>query len=318
MAALRDSGIKLNQVQRVPYENAFLIGDLLTDRITLLAGEPKAGKTLLAVGMVIALLNGEDEFLGLPVHRQLKHVVFGLSDDGAMEELRERFVGAVDESRITVFPVTNTGAANYWTDLRDELREQDADLFVLDNILGSLGDGDDITSSVTATTIIRNLRPISAAGIPVLAVTHTPKGAVEGSSVASSPIGGRAIGGGARGIVALRNSKSGGHIIQTAINRAKQNLNLKVNVQRLGPGADVPVWSIRERERAEPARGKDTSDRVQALVGQVLQEQPALSSLNAIAKAYGPTYGWKAETARKRLQGRIKHDGTKWTEEPAA
>lgn len=52
---------------------------------------------------------------------------------------------------------------------------------------------EDISSSVTAQRFGHSLRPITDMGIPVLVVTHTPKGTVEGMSVASSPIGGRAI-----------------------------------------------------------------------------------------------------------------------------
>lgn len=308
MGALRDTGIALSQVRRVPYRDAFLIGDLLTSRITLLSGEPKAGKTLLAVGMVTALLDGSHDFLGLPVHRQLQKVVFGLTDDGAKEELRERF--ATDEDKVTVFSVTDTGSPSYWADLNDDLRSHGADLFVLDNILGSLGNQDDISSSVTATAVIRNLRPISEAGIPVLAITHTPKGAIEGSNVASSPIGGRAIGGGARGIIALRKSAGSGRRVQTAINRARQDLDLAVEVGRKTPDSEVPVWTVRQQTRQ--VRGQETADKVSALVERILKDQPAEDSMRAVAKRYAADYGWRAETARSKLKGRITHDGAAW------
>lgn len=306
MGALKDTGIRLSEVERVPYESAFLIGDLLTNRITLLSGEPKAGKTLLAVAMVTALMDGSTEFLGLPIHRQLKRVVFGLTDDGASEELRERFIDAVDETCITVFSVADTSNPEYWTELAEDLKAHGADLFVLDNILGSLAVGDDIAASTTATTVIRNLRPISEAGIPVLAVTHTPKGTGEGVTVASSPIGGRAIGGGARGIVALRNSKKGGRIIETAMNRAQRNLDLKVDVRRRSEDSDVPVWTV--RECSTRARRTPVVDKAQAMVDRIVAEQPSATSLRAVAAAYASDFGWSPETARRRLGGRVAHD----------
>ncbi|MEV6776034.1 hypothetical protein [Streptomyces syringium] len=41
MGAIKEKGLQLHQIERIPYEEAFLIGDLLTTRITILSGEPK-------------------------------------------------------------------------------------------------------------------------------------------------------------------------------------------------------------------------------------------------------------------------------------
>ncbi|MET8567904.1 hypothetical protein [Streptomyces sp. NPDC004783] len=40
MGAITFKGRKLHEIEHVPYEQAFLIGDLLTSNITMLAGEP--------------------------------------------------------------------------------------------------------------------------------------------------------------------------------------------------------------------------------------------------------------------------------------
>lgn len=321
MSALRDSGITLlREAKRVPYEDAFLIGDLLTSRITVLSGEPKAGKTLLAVGMVTALLNGDPEFLGLRVHRNMQHVTFGLTDDGATEELYERFLGAVDPDSITSFVMDDTGSADYWTNLAKDLKESGTELFVLDNILGSLAVGDDIAASTTAATVVRNLRPIAQAGIPVLAITHTPKGATEGLTVASSPIGGRAIAGGARGIVVLRYSNKHGRVIETAINRARVDLRLNVEVRRLAEDSDVPVWTLRE-PKATPTSGKrvrsrraDSAETARQITERAVAEQPPVASLRALADLYAEEYGWSAHHARRKLAPLVRYDAsTGWT-----
>ncbi|MFI2412962.1 hypothetical protein [Streptomyces sp. NPDC018947] len=130
--------------------------------------------------MSAALLNGADEFLGLPVLRLCRHIVFGLTDDGAEGELRERLHGAVPRDSVTVFPVEDTSQPGYWQGVHDDLLTLGADIFVLDNVPGALGDGEDVASSVTARNTIDKLKPISKSGIPVLAVTHTPKGNGEG------------------------------------------------------------------------------------------------------------------------------------------
>ncbi|MFK0167277.1 hypothetical protein ACIQU5_00585 [Streptomyces sp. NPDC090306] len=123
MGAIKDKGRQLHQIKRLPYEEAFLIGDLLTTSITMLSGEPKAGKTLLTAGIGIALLNGHKEFLGQPVLQHVEHIVFGLTDEGAPEELKERLYGAVPDGSVTVFPVADPGDPGYWRGIRDDLAE---------------------------------------------------------------------------------------------------------------------------------------------------------------------------------------------------
>lgn len=166
----------LVDVDRVPYEDAFLISDLLTSRMTFLTGEPKAGKRLFAAGMIRALLEHEPEFLGLPIHRSRDCVIYGYTDDGADEELRERFCGTEAEQRVLIVPVHDSGAEGFWTNLAAAVIDARPGLFVLDTVLGSLSGNDDIASNATGQQVVNRVRPISEAGIPVLLVTHTPKG----------------------------------------------------------------------------------------------------------------------------------------------
>ncbi|MFD8676539.1 hypothetical protein ACFV1A_26095 [Streptomyces seoulensis] len=311
MGAIKNKGRKLHQIERVPYEDAFLIDDLLTTRTTVLSGEPKAGKTLLAAGMGTALINGEKEFLGQPVLQKIDHIVFGLTDDGAPEELKERMHDAVPDDAVTIFPVEDPGDPGYWPGICSDLMDIRPGLFVLDNVIGSLAPGEDISSPVTAQRIMRSLRPISDAGIPILLVTHTPKGTGEGMSVASSPIGGRAIGAGARGLIALRNSGKRGRRIQTAINRATEDLDIHVTVRRAGEASEVPVW-----ERTEPGlrvlRLPKAKPWNEALITQIVEEQPEETSHAGLAKRYAPTVGKKYETVRQKLRGLVEHVDGRW------
>ncbi|MEU1822485.1 AAA family ATPase [Streptomyces abikoensis] len=314
MGAIKNKGRKLHQIDRVSYRDAFLIGDLLTSRITILAGEPKAGKTLLSAGMVQALLNGDDDFLGLPVHRSVRHVVFGLTDDGAEEELKERLLDTVPDDAVTIFPVENTGEPGYWEGVLEDLLSIGADLFVLDNVVGSLASGEDIASSVTAQRVIDNLKPISRAGIPILVITHTPKGSGEGMTTASAPIGGRAMAGGARGVIALRKSQKGRRI-QTAINRAKEDVDLRVTVRRASPDSEVPVWE-REDAKLKPVDLAGAGQWDADLIRQILAEQPEETSVNALAKRYAPVVGRKPETVRGRLRDALHRVDGSWARKP--
>ncbi|MFD3946109.1 AAA family ATPase [Streptomyces sp. NPDC058579] len=310
VGAIKDKGRKLQQIDRVSYEESFLIGDLLTSRITVLAGEPKAGKTLLSAGMVAALVNGEAEFLGLPVHRTVRHVVFGLTDDGAEEELKERLLDTVPDEAVTIFPVEHTGAPGYWAGVLEDLLSIGADLFVLDNVVGSLASGEDIASSVVAQRLIDDLKPISRAGIPVLLITHTAK-AGEGATTASAPIGGRAMAGGARGVIALRKSNRHGLRIQTAINRAREDRDLRVTVRRASADSEVPVW---EREGTDlRVTKRDEMDWKSGLADRIIREQPEDTTHNGLAKRYAPDLGKSVDHVRKELMKVVTHIEGRWS-----
>ncbi|KUJ64315.1 hypothetical protein ACZ90_57060 [Streptomyces albus subsp. albus] len=311
MGAIKDMGRQLHQIERVPYEDAFLIGDLLTTRTTILSGEPKAGKTLLSAGMGIALLNGESSFLGQPVLRKLDHIVFGLTDDGAPEEMKERLHGAVPDDAVTIFPVEDPGDSGYWSGIAADLAEMRPGLFVLDNLIGALAPGEDIASSVTAQRIMRSLRPISEAGIPTLVVTHTPKGTGEGVSVSSSPIGGRAIAAGARGLIVLRNSGKHGRRIQTASNRAREDLDLSVTVRPANEHSEVPVW-----ERAEPRLKVVSLPKAKPwdedLIARIIEEQPEETTYAPLSKRYASLVGRKPETVRAKLRDALAYVDGSW------
>lgn len=311
MGAINDKGRQLHQIERIPYEEAFLIGDLLTTRITILSGEPKAGKTLLAAGMGTALLNGDPTFLGLPVHKKIDHIVFGLTDDGAPAELKERMDGAVPDNSVTVFPFSDPGDSGYWAGIYEDLAHIKPGLFVLDNVIGALAPGEDIASSVTAQRIVNSIRPISDLGIPTLLVTHTPKGTGEGMSVASSPIGGRAMGAAARGLIALRNSGKQGRRLHTASNRAAEELDIPVSVRRASTENEIPIW-----ERIEPGLKADSLPKAdpwdEALIARLLEEQPQETTIKALANKYAQDAGRKPETLRPKLSAALTHVGGRW------
>ncbi|MEU0638148.1 AAA family ATPase [Streptomyces albidoflavus] len=316
MGAIKGKGRQLHQIERVPYEDAFLIGDLLTTKITILSGEPKAGKTLLSAGMGIALLNGEPSFLGQPIHQKLDHIVYGLTDDGAPEEMKERLHGAVPDDAVTIFPVEDPGDSGYWAGIASDLSDMRPGLFVLDNLIRALAPGEDIASSVTAQRIMRSLRPISEAGIPTLVVTHTPKGTGEGMSVSSSPIGGRAIAAGARGLIALRNSGKHGRRIQTASNRARDDLDLSVTVSPASATSEVPLWE-RAKPRLQVVDLPKAKPWEEALVERIIEEQPEARALKPLSERYAASVGRSPETVRQKLSNRLKHDGGRWVRKPA-
>lgn len=301
----------LDQIKSTSYKDSFLIGELLTTKTTFLTGEPKSGKTLLAAGMVISLVNGEADFLGLPIHNPIDRVVFGLSDDGAPEELKARLHGAVPDKSVRVFSAVETEDPSFWVDVRDYLKDVQAGLFVLDNVLGALGKGEDISSSVVAQQVANNLRIVAGAGIPILAITHSPKGSGEGLTVASSVIGGRAIAAAGRGVISLRDSGKAGKRVLTKMNRAQSDLEMRVQVRRLSEDSEVPVWS-RLESKPKQIRGTDRLDNLEKVVAHIVADESKASSFNALAQEYAAQAGLSPETLRKRLKPLIMFDGSEW------
>jgi hypothetical protein len=297
-------GRKLSQVERVPYTNAFLIAELLTNKITILAGEPKAGKTLLAAGMVTALLGDDEEFLGQAVHRQLNHVAFGLTDDDAEAELLERFVGTGVEDKVTVFPISAIDSQAEWEQLRHALIDDGVDLFVLDNMLGALGYGADISDSPTTASFMREVKQISQ-HIPVLLVTHVAKGVLEGTSIASAPIGGRYIASSARGIMALRHSQKQGRRLDAVMNRGRSGeLRLHVDVTMRWPGTEVPVWAVREgvvKADSKQERGTQRLNEARRVAQMVIDDQPDTPHMSQIYRLYKDRTDLGEDAIRKWL-----------------
>ncbi len=289
------------------YEDAFLIEDLVTSRATYLTGEPKAGKSLLTAGIIRALVEGHADFLGQRIHRRVDSVLYLFTDDGADSELKDRLAGTEALEAVTVREFHNASEGD-WSDVRAYLAENPVGLVVVDTMLGTLAPSSDIASSSAASQFVSDVRQLTQAGVPVLVVTHTPKGPGEGLSVASSVIGGRALAAGARGVIALRRSIRDGITVETAINRARRNLRFKVEVSS-EPGSAVPRW-----RRSEVA---ETSPRVRVdwkadLAERVVNEQPTATTFAQLGALYAAEVGKQEGTIRRGLSALVRYEGGTW------
>jgi len=278
---------------------------MLTTRVTYLTGEPKAGKSLWAVGAVIAGVEGHSHFVGQRLLRPLRHVVWGFTDDGSDSELRERLEGTKAMASVSVLPVHDL-TEDDWAKLPAVLATTGCDLFVLDTVLGSLAPGQDIASSLTAASVNVRLRRFPEAGIPVLAITHTPKGSSEGLTVPSSVIGGRAMAAGGRGVIALRRRGDGGRRIVTNLNRAREDLDLRVKVEPITEGSEVPRWTLLEHGKPSGTEWHRN------LVDLVVAEQPDTSSATELGRLYSSRLSKSERTVRQAVPDLLEHDGASW------
>jgi AAA domain len=305
----------MREIEPMGRGDQFLIDGLLSSSMSILAGEPKAGKSLMTVGMAAALVERAPTYLGLPVTRHLDRVAFGLTDPEGMRETRGR-IGPMltDLDRVMATTIRDDGGARYWERLTDNLDANGVELFILDNVLGAIPPDADISQGTTARRLLDGVDHIMRAGIAVLLVTHTAKPGQEGSysnGGTSSPIGGRLFGARPRTILSLTRSRKHGLALRVDSNHAEQvAMPLTLTVKRNG----APIFEVREskgqgRVTAKPAAPRDWRE---ALADQIVAEQPASSSLRAVAEQYAAKVGKSAHTLRLALGDFLTHDGTGW------
>lgn len=294
-------------------QSQFLIDGLVSSRMTILAGEPKAGKSLLTVAMAAALLEGDGDFLGRPVRTRLGKVAFGLTDPDGLSETRGRLEGLItDLDRVIGTDVRDDGTGTYWGRVADALKENRADLFILDNVLGALPGDANIADPLTARRFLDGIDKIMHAGIPVLVVTHTAKPSMEGGygGGTSSPIGGRLFGARPRAVLSLMRSKKEGVRLQADTNHAER-VELPLTVVVRDDGA--PVWTVTEKapERATE-RATPRPDWRRELADRIVADNPACGSLREVAATYAAGVEKSPETVRQRLGGYVTHQGGRW------
>ncbi|MFK0167276.1 hypothetical protein ACIQU5_00580 [Streptomyces sp. NPDC090306] len=137
-------------------------------------------------------------------------------------------------------------------------------------------------------------------------------------SVASSPIGGRSFAAGARALITLRNSGRHGRRIQTAINRAKEDLDLKVTVSRTDGDTEVPVWERTESGSKVVRLPRSATTWTEELVSRIVQEQPEERSYAPLAVRYAAEAGRSVETVRKQLKESIELAEGRWVRRPSS
>ncbi|MBT2510281.1 hypothetical protein J7I98_31390 [Streptomyces sp. ISL-98] len=109
----------------------------------------------------------------------------------------------------------------------------------------------------------------------------------------------------------------GGRKIQTAINGAREELDLRVTVRRADEIGEVPMWERAEQRLSLVPIGKARPwDEV--LIERITGEQPVVTTLKAVSQRYAASVGRAVETVRPRLSKPIEHNGKRWFARPVA
>ena len=298
----------MSGIKRATRSGQFLIDGMLSTKMTILAGDPKSGKSFLTVAMVAALVNGDAEFLGHEIPRRLHKVAFALTDPDGEGETAQRFNDTLPDPDVIVIGEIrgDTDSPDYWARQCTELVALKVELLVLDNVLGCI-DGD-IAEPKAARAFLDRLDPIMLAGIPILVVTHTAKAAaVHGGAGVGAAIGGRLFGARPRVLLHIMKAQRLGMRLRIDSNYA-ETIEYPLDFDNdKAPYA----FTIGEAKTAKPKTVR--IDKWAKLAAKVVADQPDATSHRALGLRYADDMGLSAERVRVALATLVKHDGEVWT-----
>lgn len=152
----------------------WLIEDVVCPWLTLLSGQPKHGKSLLAGHIANSVINGVP-MLGKNIRSGIHSVGWMGYDGGWKQEIQSRWSAQV-KNQIVLYDPIRSQASEAWTELGNSLREDGASLFILDHLYGMAGTLG--LNDANQFAILANLlRPIyEEFKIPVLVLAQAGKG----------------------------------------------------------------------------------------------------------------------------------------------
>jgi hypothetical protein len=166
--------IKFCSIDDLPEaQEEWLVDGLICPSLTLISGQPKHGKSLLAGHCVIGLIN-QTEVLNRSV-KQGHHIVGWMGYDlGWREELRLRWQSVAD-NRIKMFDPLRNASTKDWRDLAEELHRQSITVFVIDHLYGVSGPAD-LNDASEVSKIFSLIKPIyEEFGIALIILTQAAK-----------------------------------------------------------------------------------------------------------------------------------------------
>jgi hypothetical protein len=237
----------------------FLVEGLIHGRVTMIAGAPEAGKSHLTSSLAAALIRGEGEWLGHRVTGGPKRVVFGLTDPDGEEETIDRFdTLGVDHYAYNLGLIERNNTPEYWAGVLTALQNANADVFILDNLLGAIAG--DINSQRDVVAFLDGLTIISRNGISVIACHHTAK---PGQFSTRSPMGSRAFEAWTRSVIYLEKRKQPGKRVLAAEGNRQADASLTLTFDpRATAGDFFAVESVKAEAEiaADSAARKRTRD----------------------------------------------------------
>lgn len=197
--------IKLTRINEfVESQEDWLIEGVLSPWLTLLSGQPKHGKSILAGHMAIALIQ-EKTFLGREVSGTNHLVAWIGYDAGWKQEIIQRW-GHCSHNQIILIDTIRSLESGIWLQLANDLKSSGVTLLIIDHLYGLAG-ALGLNDAEHVAVITNLLRPIyEDFGIAVLLIAQAGKGQFSNGRAAHSV----AIEGEARALIRISDKRRDG------------------------------------------------------------------------------------------------------------
>jgi len=183
----------------------WLVEGMVCPWLTLLSGQPKHGKTILAGHIAAALINNQP-ILGKQVKSGEHQIAWMGYDGGWKDEIVTRLKSKANNKIATYAPIRSIDE-NLWREFAFTLKEDDTTLFILDHLYGMAGTIG-LNDANNFAILANLLRPIyEEYKIPVLVLAQAGKGEFSNGRAAHSV----ALEGEARCLLRLYEKRSHGY-----------------------------------------------------------------------------------------------------------
>ncbi|MCP2335788.1 hypothetical protein FHU30_001118 [Actinomadura rupiterrae] len=302
-----------DEVVAMEMAEQYVIEGLVSAHSTLLAGEPKAGKSLITAGLLRSLFTGEP-FLGRRVNPSLDgqpyRVALCWTDDAARQEYRDRLLAVLPPGAkpdLRFFEIRGAMREEDWPPLARQIREAGCNFLVFD-VMSQALDGS-LNDDHVVSMFFRGVREFARQGIPVLVLTHTSDKSGPNGWRPTAPMGSTLISAAVRTRLML--TRSAGGIWTVRVTGSTTGLS---EIQFSAVRHDVPAFTVvasmtvEERRDAAVSRSRKRSgerlDRDEKLAQYIVQHCQGMTRAEAAGVLFRANPGGRKEsTLRKELSG---------------
>jgi len=280
----------------------WLIEGMVCPWLTLLSGQPKHGKTLLAGHIATALINNET-LLGKQV-KSGKHKVAWMGYDGGWRNEIVSRLKSKANNQIALCAPLRTIDELHWRQFASQLRERGVTLFVLDHLYGMAGTIG-LNDANNFAILANLLRPIyEEFKIPVLVLAQAGKGEFSRGRAAHSV----ALEAEARSLLKLYEKRSHGHrkldISSNTNGEETLAIRLTPDTIEIKTAKEIVVREVKDRETIEVARELLSNPKV---VSELNSWSGAGRALFQLGYSSNPSAG-RSMANRLREQGLLKEE----------
>lgn len=245
--------IKLTRIDEfLDEQQDWLIEGVLCPWLTVLSGQPKHGKSLLAGHIAISLIQ-ETPLLGRRISGSHHKVAWVGYDGGWKQEVRDRWLEK-SWNRIIFCESLRSLDSNLWSQLAIRLKQEGVTLLIIDHLYGLAG-ALGLNDAEHVAIIANLLRPFyEEFGIAVLLLTQAGKGQFSNGRAANSV----AIEGEARALIRISDKKKNGarkiDLISNTSGEDSLAVKLTPEAIEIKEGKDVTKQEKSQRESPDVVR----------------------------------------------------------------